>query len=191
MKYLDVTTYHDTQIVSTADLKEHLRITFSDDDTYIASLEKAAVRRLEEYTNLLLLNSTVRQYGFEFSDLEVLFKGPYYPEGITKVYSYIGGSWVLISASDIEFITKSLPMRVYKMPDATLSTPDDVKQKYYCEYQLGYETADEIPDPLIQAIKIMVADMYENRQSVIVGRQVSEIPKTAEYLMMPYKIQTL
>jgi hypothetical protein len=33
--------------------------------------------------------------------------------------------------------------------------------------------------------------MYENRQSVIVGKIVSTIPKTAEYLMNPYKIQTL
>ena len=34
MKYLEVVTYHATQIVSTADLKTHLRITFSDDDAY-------------------------------------------------------------------------------------------------------------------------------------------------------------
>jgi hypothetical protein len=33
--------------------------------------------------------------------------------------------------------------------------------------------------------------MYENRQSVVVGRIASRIPKTAEYLMNTLKVQTL
>ena len=31
--------------------------------------------------------------------------------------------------------------------------------------------------------------MYENRQSVIVGKTVSEIPRTAQFLINPFKIQ--
>ena len=68
---------------------------------------------------------------------------------------------------------------------------DSAGEKYKVNYKVGYDSISDIPDPIIQAIKIMVSDMYENRQSVIVGKIVSEIPKTAEYLMQPYKIQTL
>ena len=190
MKYLQIVDHHATTIVSTDDLKTHLRITYTDDDTYIAGLEKAAVHRLEEFTNLLLINTTIIQYGFEFSDLETLFKGPYYTGSSAVVSSYVNSAWLDIT-NKCEIITASLPMRIYQKADESLPSPDDVKQKYKVSYQVGWRTPSEIPEPIIQAIKIMVADMYENRQSVIVGKQVSEIPKTAEYLMMPYKIQTL
>lgn len=66
MKYLEIPDHHATTIVSTDDLKTHLRITFNDDDTYISLLEKAAVHRLEEFTNLLLIRTVVKQYGLNF-----------------------------------------------------------------------------------------------------------------------------
>lgn len=61
-------------------------------------------------------------------------------------------------------------MRIYQLASQSLPSADDVKQKYYAEYQVGWRTPNDVPEPLIQAIKIMVADMYENRQSVIVGK---------------------
>ena len=76
MKYLTIETYHNTPIVSTADLKTHLRITFTDDDSYIKMLERAAVRMVEEYTNRFLLPTECTQFGNCFSDLEILFKSP-------------------------------------------------------------------------------------------------------------------
>jgi hypothetical protein len=52
-------------------------------------------------------------------------------------------------------------------------------------YNAGFDTV------AAQAIKIMITDMYENRQSVIVGRIASSIPKTSQYLLDTIKIQTL
>lgn len=187
MRYLEEVTHHNTQIVSTADLKTHLRITFSDDDSYIAALEKAAVHRIEEYTNLFLLTSEVVQYGEKFSDLNILYKSPVQSGG--AVYYKKNGAWV--EFDDIEFVYLIKPARIYQSEDSTLPEADDIFQAWKATYNVGFSTVGRIPDPLIQAIKIMVADMYENRQSVIVGKIVSEIPKTAEYLMNPYKIQTL
>ena len=92
MKYLEISTYHDTQIVSTADLKTHLKITFDDEDSYIASLEKAAVRRIEEFLNNFLLSTQLIQYGETFADLNILFKGPGLTEEISVSYKR-NGSW--------------------------------------------------------------------------------------------------
>ena len=190
MRYLDVRTYHDTEIVSTADLKEHLRITFSDDDDYIDSFESAAVRRLEDFTNLFLLETNLNQFGNTFEDLNILYKSPMLSE--TPTIQYIkDGAFVTLAASNYEVIAAIKPPRIYASNSGTIPTADDVFQAWKISYTVGYASASAIPAPLIQAIKIMVADMYENRQSVIVGKIVSEIPKTAEYLMMPYKVQTL
>ena len=189
MKYLEVVSHHNTQIVSTADLKEHLRITFSADDTYIANLEKAAVQRIEEFCNIFLLETSLIQYGFDINDVSILYKSPIAGINIPVLYVYQNGAWV--AQTGVEFITKAKPPRMY-INNTTIGTPDsDIKQKYKVEYRVGYDSVADIPDPIIQCIKIVVADMYENRQSVIVGRTVSEIPRTAQYLMNPYKIQTL
>jgi len=191
MKYLEVKTYHDTQIVSTADLKTHLRITFTDEDTYIAGLEKAAVNMVEEFCNIYLNPTTLIQYGNAFSDLTILYKSPV--GNTTPVVKYVatGGVLTTLASSEYEFIYLIKPGRLYPAQGSSLPSTDDVFQAWQIEYVAGYETTADIPDALIQAIKITVADMYENRQSVIVGKIVSEIPKTAQYLMNPYKIQTL
>ena len=189
MKYLEITTPNTTQIVSTSDLKEHLRITFNNDDSYIAALESAAVKTVENYCNIFLLETELTQYGFNFSDVQILFKSEILTGTTPTLSVYSGGAWV--SQTGVEFITASKPPRLYKN-NTTLSTPDsDITQKYKVVYKVGYASISDIPQPIIQAIKIIVADMYENRQSVIVGKAASEVPKTAEYLMQQYKIQTL
>tara|TARA_R100001480_G_C4658430_1_gene171844 strand:+ start:55 stop:633 length:579 start_codon:yes stop_codon:yes gene_type:complete len=192
MKYLEISTYHDTQIVSTADLKTHLKITFDDEDSYIASLEKAAVRRIEEFLNNFLLSTQLIQYGETFADLNILFKGPGLTEEISVSYKR-NGSWSPWGTqnNNIEYVPKINPPRIYLLESATTPTTDDVFQAWKAEYSVGYASANAIPKAIIQAIKITVADLYENRQSVIVGKVVSEIPRTAQYLINPYKIQRL
>ena len=191
MKYLTIESYHNTQIVSTADLKTHLRITFTDDDSYIKMLERAAVRMVEEYTNRFLLPTECTQFGNCFSDLEILFKSPCDGD-IDPVVSYRkDGSWSVISHSDIEYVYDLQPARCYAQPSFSPPGADDVFQAWKIFYTTGYKTIPVIPEALIQAIKIIVGDLYENRQSVIVGKMVSEIPKTSTYLMNPYRVQTL
>ena len=189
MKYLEITTPNTLQIVSTSDLKEHLRITFNNDDSYIAALESAAVNTVQNFCNIFLLETELTQYGFNFSDVCILFKSKILTGTTPTLSVYSSGGWV--AQTGVEFITEAKPPRLYKN-NTSLSTPDsDITQKYKVVYKVGYASVGDIPQALIQAIKIIVADMYENRQSVIVGKAVSEVPKTAEYLMQQYKIQTL
>ena len=49
----------------------------------------------------------------------------------------------------------------------------------------------DLNEVAFQAVLITIADMYENRQSVVVGRIASKIPKTAQYLLDTLRIQTL
>jgi len=194
MKYLEIKTPNTTQIVSTSDLKEHLKITFSDDDNYIDALESAAVGMVEQYTNRFLLQTQLYQYGNKFSDLEILFKSPAMPNAVATPVALEyknGGSWASVTSTDYEYVNAIQPARLYAGENWSSPTTDDIFQAWRFTYFVGYASASDIPSALIQAIKITVADMYENRQSVIVGKIASEIPKTAEYLMNPYKIQIL
>ena len=44
-----------------------------------------------------------------------------------------------------------------------------------------------LPPPLKQAIKIMVGNMYANRESVSFNAYPSKIPYSYEYLLQPYR----
>jgi|TARA_R110000744_G_scaffold215564_2_gene334364 uncharacterized phiE125 gp8 family phage protein len=192
MKYYELLSHHNLQIVTTSELKTHLRITFNDDDNYIVDLEKAAVRMVEEFTNLFLLRTNGEQYGNTFNDLKILFKSPLMEDAATSRVSYYqNGGWIVMPTIEREIVRAIKPSRVYATADFSNPTTDDVFQAWKINYNVGYNTIADIPQPLKQAIKIIVSDMYENRQSVIVGKIVSEIPRTAQYLMNPYKIQTL
>ena len=193
MKYYEVLNYQNQPIVVLDELKQHLRITFNDDDNYIIELEYAARRMVEEFTNLFLLKTTGVQYGNTFNDLKILFKSPLFPDSETgaRVSYYQNGGWITLPTIQREIVRAMKPSRVYTTADFSNPTTDDVFQAWKIYYTVGFPTIAEIPQPLKQAIKIIVSDMYENRQSVIVGKIVSEIPRTAQYLMNPYKIQTL
>ena len=190
MRYLEIATYHDTQIVSTTELKTHCRISGSEDDDYLVGLEKSAVRIIEEYTNLLLQESLCYQYGNTFYDLNILFKSPALEASETNFSIHYRKDSAWVAFNDVALINNIKPPRVVLAEDATVPTAADIFQAWRATYKVGYAVG-AVPAPLLQAIKIMVATMYENRQSVIVGRTVAEIPKTAEYLMQAYKIQTL
>tara|TARA_R110000737_G_scaffold225887_1_gene240631 strand:+ start:33 stop:611 length:579 start_codon:yes stop_codon:yes gene_type:complete len=192
MKYYEVLVNNREPIVEINELKEHLRITFNDDDNYIVELEYAARRMVEEFTNLFLLKTTGEQYGNTFNDLEILFKSPLFPDAVNSIVSYYqNGGWIVLPVNEREIVRAMKPSRVYATADFSNPTTDDVFQAWKIEYNVGFTDVAEVPQPIKQAIKIIVSDMYENRQSVIVGKIVSEIPRTAQYLMNPYKIQTL
>lgn len=53
------------------------------------------------------------------------------------------------------------------------------------EYTAGY--ASVIPAPFIQAIKLLVATWYENREAVTVGGQPAGMPFTIRNLLLPYR----
>lgn len=50
------------------------------------------------------------------------------------------------------------------------------------------DKTDKLPNPLIACIKIMVANMYNSRESVAFNAVPQRIPYSLEYLLQPYKI---
>ena len=56
-------------------------------------------------------------------------------------------------------------------------------------FTAGYgATGATVPEPIRQAIKIMVAEMYERREVALAGTIISKVPITAEYLLYPHRI---
>jgi len=47
---------------------------------------------------------------------------------------------------------------------------------------------DEIPEPVIHAIKLLTAHFYDRRNLVAAGRNVEEVPFAVSALLNPYRI---
>ena len=45
----------------------------------------------------------------------------------------------------------------------------------------------EIPQPIVQALKIIVGHLYEHRELVVTGQTVTKIPSSAQMLLSPYR----
>ncbi|HEY3363953.1 MAG TPA: head-tail connector protein [Symbiobacteriaceae bacterium] len=58
-------------------------------------------------------------------------------------------------------------------------------------FTCGYgSTADKVPQPIRQGLKLLISHLYENRETVITGRgmQAIEVPFTVDALWAPYRI---
>jgi hypothetical protein len=52
----------------------------------------------------------------------------------------------------------------------------------------GMKVKTPLPEPIINAILMMVRTMFDFREDLIKGTIISRVPQSAEYLMQPYRI---
>jgi len=183
--------------LSLADAKAHLKVDLDDDDHLIASLITAITAHLDGADGILgrtLAPQTweLVEHAFPPTALSVPLPPLIEIESIKYLdpareeqtlapdkYRVIDGGWgraLIIPAYDAGW-------------PATASELDAVRIRFRC----GYQNASSpprlaVPEPIIQAMKLMLSDYYDQRGSVVVGAAVSRIPEAAERLLLPYRI---
>lgn len=68
-----------------------------------------------------------------------------------------------------------------------INTAESIIEKYLNVNLAELVVNDELPYPIKQAIKIMVGNLYANRESVAFNAIPYKIPFSYEYLLQPYK----
>jgi len=178
-------------ILSLADAKRHLNIelTDTDNDVYIRSLVDAAHTRIEQITRRKLLTQTVTEYFDDWPD--EYFELPYGNlQSVTSVkYKDYDGTESTVDATDYIVETNTEKGRVVlaygeSWPSDTLYPSKPIYITYVCGYGT---TKSDVPDDYLHAIKIQISDLYENRETNIVGVGVT-INKldTVKHILTPY-----
>ena len=177
--------------ITTAEAKAHMRITTSDDDTYIGTLITAARRHIENITNRALINQTWNYYL------------PCFPYDESYIEIPIGN---LSSVTSIKY-TNSLNVETTWSASTyivdTFSTPGMIVPAYNqvwptfvekpvnavnIEFVAGYgAAATAIPETIKQAMLLHVEHWFDMREMVS-ELNLKEVPETVTALLSPDRI---
>tara|TARA_R100000655_G_C2981256_1_gene191849 strand:- start:850 stop:1431 length:582 start_codon:yes stop_codon:yes gene_type:complete len=190
-KSFKVNTPASTAIITTAEAKSHLKVDTSADDTLIDNLVQAATDSAQKFTNRFFINTVIIQYGDIWNDILVLFKSKVNSIEHIKYYDSDNTLQTLDTAIYLSDMNHQ-PARIGLSPNKTFPKLADRINAVEVKYQVGYGTgAVDVPQGIKQAVLLIVGNWYENRQQVVIGRIATELPKSAQYLLEQYKVQTL
>ncbi len=182
-----------TEPMTTAQAKAHLRVDLTDDDTYIDSLIAAARAHVENVLGKRLVTQTwnLTLDEFPIGNREIMI--PYGPvQSISSVvYTNTGGTSTTLSTSDYVLDTASLVARVY--PAFTLIWPATREQRnsVVIRYVTGYGAYTTIPQNIVHAMKLLIGHWYGNRESVVLGAPVANLPQAVETLLGAERVSWL
>jgi len=176
--------------------KVHLNIeaAYTSDDDYIDALILVARRNAEQITQRKLITQTWYAYMNEWPSGDAIYL-PFGSLGSVTSVKYYETDDTENTMSNTEYgvDTDSNVGRIVldygeSWPTETLRPLNPIKIEFVC----GYGAAGaNVPDPILHAIKVMVADGYESRQSGLTGTISAEVKTSLAVmnLLRYYKIE--
>lgn len=176
---------YDFLIVSVADIKKQLNISHSDDDDLILTLSHAAQNYVQDYLSKYINEQVITYSTNELPIDNIIWvnRGPFMRgasgiDGNEGLYVYIATEInvydTLVKNTDYTYTIVDGLLRIQIINRPTLITT--LYDALVVEYKCGWANQD-IPKNIYQAITILAAHLYNNRDIVIVGASVSlELP---------------
>ena len=180
------TTASTTSAVTNAEVQAYLKTDFSSSDSeseLIDTLIGAATAMVERHTGLQLITATWKLELKSWEEYLEIWHCPLIAVSSVKYYDTNNAQQTL-SSTLYQVNTSAMPGIIRFTDFPSLYDREDAIQIIYTA---GFGTDADVPQPLKVAIMMMVAHLYENRQTVST-MQTYEVPQTAEYLMEPYRI---
>lgn len=180
-----------TTAISLAEAKAFLRVDsdYDDDDSYITSLIGVATNVVEQFTRRRLITQTYNIYYDEFSPFMDLQVGNV--ANVTHVKYYdTDNTLQTLDTSEYDVDIRVKPGRIYQAEDGNFPDTYERANSVEVEFVVG-SAASDVEDAIKQAMYIVIGRYYENRQDVVMGTQVNELPLMVEHLLTPYRLLEL
>ena len=182
-----------TQVVSVDEIKEHLRIDTSDEDTLLGVYIDAATEMAEHYCSRhfitheykLYFNQVMSQASLIFPDCTLIYveatSDPV--AGAEYAINWIDENGVTQGSHDAYIDAHSNPSISYLSSDfSTPTLKTNAANTFWIRFNTGFGGVDDVPQAIKQAIKLIVADMYYFRED-----RKRRFPMASEILLQPYK----
>ena len=190
MRAYKIKTSLATKVLTTSEVKNHLKVDTTVDDTLIDNLISAAQNSCEEYTNRFFITKTLIQYGDVWNNISELFKSP--AKTITSIKYYNTDNVLQTLSSSIYLLDLAvMPSRIGLQPNESFPSIANRINAIEVTYDVGVDDPSLVDDAIKQAVLLTIGHWYANRETVVVGRIASEVPMAAKYLLDQYKIQVI
>jgi len=172
-----------------ADIKAHLRVGETDEDTLINSLITAARVHVEHLLMRKMITQSWSYYLDEWPDNDTinLPLNPVQAINSIKIYDETNNS-VLVPSTEYYVDVAGDPGRVVWLGTGNRPGPGRIANGIEVQFTAGYgDNPDDVPDPLRQAITLLVTHWYERREPVEVGGVPAQVPMMISTLLSPYR----
>ena len=171
--------------VTLLEAKEHLRVTDSNEDDYITSLIQVAREYCEKYEHRAYCLQTVTVHYDSFGSKMLLPMNPAISiESITYIDS--AGDTQTLDTSLYELDNYSCPAFIYPAYNASYPSVRDITNTITVTYLAGYDSdpsnAEDVPERIKHAIKLIIGHLYENREETT-EKSLNTIPMSAKNLL--------
>jgi uncharacterized phiE125 gp8 family phage protein len=166
-----------------AEAKAHLRVTENDEDDLVGALIAAARIAVETEIRRVLIAQEWRLIVDEWPEDGVTL--PLVPALSVEAVRAIDSDGVVteLTEDDYEFDPADFSVTVDPVAGAA---------RYEIDFTSGYgETGAEVPQPLRQAIRLLVTHWYEHRSAVTLDDDLSAAPLGYRELVAPYRRMAL
>lgn len=163
---LSVTTPPATEPVTLAEMKLHSRIDNSDDDTLVTSLIIAARMQIEQMANTKLITQTLALSIDSLPDSGILYLDGPVQSVTTFEYTDLNGDLQEWDDTLYQVDITANPARLMPLYDEYFPDILNDYNSIVVTYVAGCGNANEVPAILKQAIKMLVAHWYNQRETV-------------------------
>ncbi|MBW3469081.1 head-tail connector protein [Arthrospiribacter ruber] len=165
-------------IISLESAKEHLRILNNNQDFYIHTLLDVVTTSIENELERDLVDT---EYSLHIYSKINVNEEIYFPN--SPVYNVIQ---VVFKDSSGTEITEGIS---YVNSDEYIKfteLPEDYNS-IVITYKKGFSNAEDIPEPIKHASKLMLSDLFNFRGTIVLGKSVFNLDKTIQRLLQPYR----
>lgn len=174
--------------ITLEEAKLHLRVSHDEEDGLIEGLIRAATQHVDGWTGILgraVMPQTWRQDFDSWRCLRLLLNPVREIESIT--YRDSGGDQQTLDPAAYVLRADGGGAYVDLAPGQSWPAVASRVDAISVTYEAGY---DEAPEPIRQAMLLLIEHWYDNRQAVIVGTNAVEVPLAFGDLLAPYRRMT-
>lgn len=194
--YIRVVTAPTEEPLTLAEVKSHLRVDFTDEDTLISGYITAARETVEEECSRALVTQTLELGLDDFPICEDRIRIPRGQLQSIDSFTYVdvdAQTHTMVSGTDYKLNQYAEPAELVLpwnqiWPAVILDTAAPVKIQFTC----GYGDASTVPTKAKQAMLMLIGDWYTNREDVVIGRTstvAAKLPNGVDRLLTTLRLR--
>jgi uncharacterized phiE125 gp8 family phage protein len=183
-----------TEPITTEEAKLQARVDGSEDDALIGSMIMAARQWAEAFTNRAFVTQTWDLLLDDFPACDYI-ELPKAPLASVSSVSYVdnnGATQSLTQGTDYTVDAPAGPTalrgRVLLAYNASWPSVRGVRNAVTVRFVAGYGAAAAVPEGIKAALRMLVAELYSQRENTLTGTLLNEVPFAVKALLYPYRL---